>query len=198
MSAAGDEASHVELASGKRPKAMLWTAQHVKRWRETGEEPSGVMVWTPAQTGQFLDHAEADRLYPLFLLIAFRGMRRGEAVGQAWQDLDLGAALLTVSKTIIQAGWTPMESTPKTEDSAATIVLGPLTVQVLRDHGARQQAERAERLEARLPWHDTGKVFTDTDGSWLHPEKVSETFRRLCREAGVPLNLRDLATSRRH
>lgn len=66
-------ASHVELASGKRPKALLWTAEHVERWQATGEKPSGVMVWTPVQVGQFLDHAEQDRLYALFCLIAFRG-----------------------------------------------------------------------------------------------------------------------------
>ncbi|RPK69051.1 site-specific tyrosine recombinase XerC [Streptomyces sp. ADI96-15] len=186
-------AAHVELASGRRPKAVLWTEEHVARWRMTGEKPSGVMVWTPVQVGEFLDHAEADRLYALFHLIAFRGLRRGEAVGQAWSDIDLDKALLTVSKTIIQDGWTPVESDPKTEDSKATIALGPATVQVLRDHRARQAAERAERLEERLPWADTGKVFVDTDGGWLHPEKVSDVFRRLCREADLPpINLRDL------
>lgn len=186
-------AMHVELASGRRPKAVLWSAEHVERWRKTGEKPSGVMVWTPVQVGEFLDYAEQDRLYALFHLIAFRGLRRGEGVGQAWPDIDLDKALLTVSKTIIQDGWTPVESTPKTEDSAATIALGPATVQVLREHRVRQAEERAARLEARLPWHDTGKVFVGEDGSWLHPEKVSETFRRLTREAGLPpINLRDL------
>ncbi|WP_252945718.1 hypothetical protein [Streptomyces sp. CHB19.2] len=45
-------------------------------------------------------------------------------------------------------------------------------MQVLRDHRARQAAERAERLEERLPWADTGKVFVDTDGGWLHPETL--------------------------
>ncbi|MEW1719814.1 site-specific integrase [Streptomyces sp. NPDC093109] len=186
-------AAHVELASGKRPKGLLWTAEHVERWQRTGEKPSGVMVWTPVQVGAFLDYAETDRLYALFHLIAFRGLRRGEGVGQAWVDLDLDKALLTVSKTIIQDGWTPIESDPKTEGSAATIALGPATVTVLRQHRAQQLAERAERLEARLPWQETGKVFVDTDGGWLHPEKVSDIFRRLCREADLPpISLRDL------
>ncbi len=69
-------AKHVELASGKRPKAVLWTDQHVRRWQETGEKPSGVMVWTPAQLGAFLDAAEGHRLYAFYHLIAFRGLRR--------------------------------------------------------------------------------------------------------------------------
>ncbi|MEU5374454.1 hypothetical protein ABZ359_02775 [Streptomyces sp. NPDC005968] len=50
-------AAHVELASGKRPKAVLWTEQHVAHWRKTGEKPSAVMVWTPPQIGAFLDEA---------------------------------------------------------------------------------------------------------------------------------------------
>ncbi|GAA2985022.1 site-specific integrase [Streptomyces fulvorobeus] len=186
-------ASHVELASGKRPKALLWTAEHVERWRETGEKPSGVMVWTPEQVGQFLDHAEGDRLYALFCLIAFRGLRRGEAVGQSWADIDVVNGTLRVSKTIIQDGWTPVESLPKTEDSQAVIALGPAMVEILREHRVRQRAERAECEECRLPWTDTGKAFVQEDGTWLHPEKVSDVFRRLTREADLPpINLRDL------
>jgi integrase len=186
-------AAHVELASGKRPKALLWTAEHVARWRETGDRPSAVMVWTPDQVGAFLDHAEADRLYALFHLIAFRGLRRGEAVGQAWVDVDLDGGLLRVAKTIVQDGWTPVESTPKTEDSAASIALDSINVAALREHRLQQLAERDALLEKNLPWTDCGKVFTQEDGTWLHPEKVSDVFRRLCREAGLPpINLRDL------
>ncbi|MEH0578947.1 site-specific integrase [Streptomyces sp. B21-108] len=186
-------AAHVELASGKRPKAVLWTPEHVERWQKTGEKPSGVMVWTPVQVGEFLDHAEGDRLYALWHLIALRGLRRGEAVGQDWSGINFAKAQLTVSKTIIQDGWTPVESDPKTEGSAATIALGPATLQVLAEHRVRQQAERQAYLEKGLPWQDTGKVFVDEDGGWLHPEKVSDVFRRLCREAGLPpINLRDL------
>src|SRR2546427_8806210 len=29
-------AVHVELPSGKRPKPVLWTAEHVTRWQQTG------------------------------------------------------------------------------------------------------------------------------------------------------------------
>ncbi len=186
-------ASHVELESGKRPKAVLWSAEHVEHWRETGEAPSAVMVWTPEQVGTFLDHAEGDRLYALFHLIAFRGLRRGEAVGQAWADVNLGAETLRVSKTIVQDGWTPVESKPKTEDSEALMALGPGTTQVLLEHRVRQLDERRERLGKRLPWHETGKVFVQEDGAWLHPQKVSDVFRRLVREADLPpISLRDL------
>jgi hypothetical protein len=29
----------------------------VERWQQTGRLPSPIMLWTPDQTGQFLDHA---------------------------------------------------------------------------------------------------------------------------------------------
>ncbi|MET9876539.1 tyrosine-type recombinase/integrase [Actinacidiphila glaucinigra] len=186
-------AKFVELETAKRPKGLLWTAERVERWQATGERPSSVMVWTPAQLGAFLDAAEGDRLYAFFHLIAHHGLRRGEGVGQDWEHISLEQLTLTVAKSITVDGWTPYEDAPKTEESAGTIRIDRGTAEVLRAHRARQLAERDELLQAGLPVYDTGKVFTQPDGSWLHPETVSETFRRIVREAGLPpINLRDL------
>jgi integrase len=55
------------------------------------------MAWTPAQLGTFLDHAVGDWLYALYHLVAHRGLRRGEACGVRWQDIDLEAGKLTVA-----------------------------------------------------------------------------------------------------
>jgi hypothetical protein len=54
------------------------------------------MVWTPAQTGSFLDAIAPDRLYALWHLFVFRGLRRSEAVWLSWVDVDLDAATATV------------------------------------------------------------------------------------------------------
>lgn len=196
-------AEWVELASGKRPKAKLWTDQHVEHWERTGEKPSAVMVWTPQQLGVFLDEAVDSRLYAFFHLIAFRGLRRGEGVGADWRNIDLDRGLFTVGKALIVDNWEVFEDAPKTEESAGTIALDSLNVGVLREHRARQLAERdswnrhaaEERRAGRdvADWTDTGKVFTEPDGTWLHPEKVSDEFRRLYKRAGLPpINLRDL------
>ncbi|KDN84411.1 integrase [Kitasatospora cheerisanensis KCTC 2395] len=199
-------AKHLEMASGKRPKAVLWTAQHVEHWRKTGETPSAVMVWTLPQFGEFLDAAEDHRLYALYHLMGFRGLRRGEAVGQNERDVDLDLAELTVAKEIVQDGWTPIETEPKTDGSAATIGLDSVTVQVLREHRARKAAERAAVLQARAEyleaggdpatapvWIDSGKEFVAPDGGWLHPQQVSDEFEKIREAAGLPpINLRDI------
>ncbi|XVV34915.1 site-specific integrase [Streptomyces sp. CA-100214] len=196
-------AEWVELSPGKRPKAKLWTDRHVEHWERTGEKPSAVMVWTPAQLGTFLDEAETSRLYAFFHLIAFRGLRRGEGVGADWRNADLDAGTFTVGKELVVDSWEVFEDDPKTEESAGTIALDSLNVSVLREHRARQLAERddwnrhaaEERAAGRdvADWQDTGKVFAEPDGTWLHPEKVSDEFRRIFKRVGLPpINLRDL------
>ncbi len=130
-------AALVKLPSGKRPKALVWTADRVTRWRaatkalaagradeDTGPEPlaeleaatlppSPVMVWTPALLGEFLDAADGDRLYALFHLVSHRGLRRGEACGVRWSDVDLDAATLTVSKQLVLASWEVLRGRPE-------------------------------------------------------------------------------------
>jgi integrase len=196
-------AAHVELAPAARPKGLLWTDERVARWQETGVKPGPVMVWTPAQLGAFLDAAEGHRLYAFFHLISHHGLRRGEGVGQAWADFSPARKEIRVSTEIVVDGWTPIETDVKTDGSAAPVKLDAATVAVLLDHRERQHAERdawnsqaaAEREEGKdtPDWTDTGKIFVQEDGSWLHPDHVSKEFRRICETAGLPpINLRDL------
>ncbi|WP_331452720.1 site-specific integrase [Streptomyces sp. SS162] len=183
-------AAHVELEAGKRPKALVWTEERVLHWQRTGEKPSPVMVWTPEHTGRFLDHAADDRLYALFHLIAFRGLRRGEACGQKWTDTHLDAGLITVAKQLVVDGWEVYEDDPKTDAGARTIALDGDTVEVLRRHRARQDEEREKWGTA---WVETGRVFTRENGELLHPANVTRRFIELYEEIGLPpVRLHDL------
>ncbi|MGI5470250.1 site-specific integrase [Streptomyces sp. CA-132043] len=183
-------AAHVELEAGKRPKALVWTEERILHWKRTGEKPSPVMVWTPEQTGRFLDHAADDRLYALFHLIAFRGLRRGEACGQKWADTHLNAGLVTVAKQLVVNGWEVYEDDPKTDAGARTIALDSDTVQVLKQHRAQQDRDREEWGSA---WVETGRAFTRENGEPLHPANVTRRFIELYEEIGLPpVRLHDL------
>lgn len=183
-------ATHLELPAGRRPRPVVWTPERVARWQTTGIVPSAVMVWTPQQTGAFLDAAAGDRLYALFQLIAHRGLRRGEACGLHWTDLDLDNAALTVTWQIVQHGWATELKAPKTEGSERLIALDAGTVTTLRAHRHRQ---KQERLAAGSMWSDTGLVFTRTDGTALHPASVTDLFHTLTATAELPpVRLHDL------
>jgi integrase len=169
-------AEHVELASGKAPKAVVWTEARVELWRRTGKRYP-VAVWTPEQAGAFLDAVVDDRLYALWHLVAFRGLRRGEAVSLAWADVDLGGGSARIAGT-------------KSETSQRTVSLDVATVDELRHHRMRQLAEQQAWGEA---WTDTGLVFTREDGSLLEPNVVSDRFDRLVRLSDLPpIRLHDL------
>lgn len=45
-------------------------------------------VWTPGETYAFLATARSDTLAPLWCLLALEGMRRGEALGLRWSDVN--------------------------------------------------------------------------------------------------------------
>ncbi|MFD7428443.1 tyrosine-type recombinase/integrase [Streptomyces sp. NPDC059818] len=186
-------AVHVELAPAARPKGLLWTDERVARWQKTGQKPSPVMVWTPAQLGAFLDAAESHRWYAFYHLVAHHGFRRGEGAGQDWENVSFERRTVTVAKELVVDGWTPVETEPKTAGSAGTVKIDQGTVEVLRQLRVRQEAERAARLAAGKEWHDTGKVFTAEDGSWVHPEEFSDGFREIRATTDLPpINLRDL------
>lgn len=186
-------AAFVEVGTVRRAKGVLWTEERVARWMETGDKPSPVMVWSPALFGQFLDAAESHRLYCLFHVIAHHGLRRGEAVGLDWVNINFKARTIGVAREIVVDGWKPVETAPKTEGSAADVKVYRATVAALRAHQERQAAERAARLADGLPWTDTGKVFVQEDGNWLHPDSVSDAFREIVEEADLPpINPRDL------
>ncbi len=183
-------AAHVELLPGTKPKALVWTEERIARWQETGKRPSPVMVWTPEQTAVFLDFVAGDRLYLLWRLIAFRGTRRGEACGVRWEDYSTKHCSLAIATQLVQDGWEVHEGAPKTDSGLRLIALDGETNEGLLTHKARQQTEREAWGEG---WQNTGRIFTQEDGSLLHPGKVSDLFERLVEAAGLPpIRLHDL------
>jgi site-specific recombinase XerD len=61
---------------------------------------------------------------------------------------------------------------------------------VLRDHRLLQDAER---ILAGTGWVETGLVFTQSDGTALHPADVTDRFQEIIAEIGLPpVRLHDL------
>lgn len=129
-------------------------------WRREGGRPVAG-VWTAEQTAQFLGHVRPHRPYALFHLVALRGLRRGEAAGLRWADLDLDTGTLTVTRQLQQLGGKLETGAPKTEAGWRVVALDWTTIAALRAHQVRQQAERAA---AGAGWAETGYVFTTPAG----------------------------------
>ena len=183
-------AAGLKMGKARKRRPMLWTGPRAEQWRKTGQRPAPVMVWTPDQCGEFLDSAEQDRLYSLYHLAAYWGLRRSELAGLCWADLDLGTRRLHVLQAQVDD---ELDST-KSEESERIITIDgppekddpnrrPSTAEVLR---AWQERQLFESLEWGDAWQDSGRVFSREDGSPLRPEWISEHFAVLVRRAGLP------------
>ena len=165
-----------------------------------------VRPWQAAELGRFLDATTGDRLGPLFELMAATGLRRGEALGLRWEDVDLDRSDLVVRRQLLQVvdaqARRPCpycEAThkqvvfgrPKTASGEDRLVeLDSGTVRVLHAHRAAQDAERAAWGRAYV---DHGLVFAREDGSPISPDVVSKRFQDISESAGLPrVRLHDL------
>ena len=102
--------------------------------------------------------------YTLFLLLAYTGLRRGEALGLQWNDIDFENKTLTVSRTRSLSGITP----PKTRNSYRTIIIDDLLVKQLKTYKTwckSTMLKYGKRLKEDgfiLMSHNTGEKLSDS------------------------------------
>jgi len=182
-------AAKAELPRARRPRAVVWAPFRVEQWRRTGERPA-VAVWTAPQTAQFLSSIEGHRLYAAYHLIALRGLRRGEAAGLRWCDIDLVGKTAMIAQQLQQYDGRLAICPPKTARSTRVIALDHTTVAALAAHRERQLAEAAAFGPG---YRVSGFVFTNLNGDPMAPDRLTRTFRRLVAAAGLPpVRLHDL------
>ncbi len=150
----------------------------------SGQKSDGIHAWDAATLRVFLDDSRkrGDRLHPLWVLLATTGMRRGEALGLRWRDVDLDANRVRVVQTLIQTRGKASISEPKTARGRRPISLDKATVAVLREHRKQMMTER---LLVGPDFKDEGFVFHQPDGSPLKPDAVSATFLRRVESSDV-------------
>ena len=171
------------------------------RWRLIPYNPAGgaelpavsrveMKVWSGEQLGIFLAATADDQLAMLYRLVAHTGLRRGEAVGLRWSEVDLTAGSLTVIRQHVDVGYRVIEGEPKTRRGHRRIALDPGTTAQLAVHRRRQVAHA---LAVGIPDAATGYVFAREDGSAYHPDFVTKHFDLLVRGTGLPrIRLHDL------
>jgi integrase len=147
-------------------------------------------VWTTPDLKAFLTAEQGSDLYPLWLTLATTGMRRGEVLGLAWEDIDLEAGRLSIKKTLIMNGYATMLSTPKTKNGRRLIALDHATISALRKLRAQQMKAH---LRLGMSWNESQPVFVTEEGHPYHPERVSRLFAQAAKRAGLPrIRLHDL------
>jgi integrase len=160
--------------------------------KASASKRASMETWSAEQLRDYLQRTQAanDRYHAFWVLLATTGMRRGEALGLRWSDLDLTTGVASIVQTVIVVDHHVQLGSPKTAQGIRTVDLDTGTMTALKAHRKRQAEER---LLVGDGWHDHGLVFCKVDGEPLHPERVSrELLRRIERWKLAPLTLHGL------
>jgi integrase len=138
--------------------------------------PPEMLAWTAVELARFMTWSEAydSDAAMAWRLLAFTGMRRGEALALRWRDLDLDAMRVAVRRSVgivrtAEAGEELIEGPTKTGQSRV-VDLDDGTVQKLRIYRAHRSAISPALVR------DTALVLGGLDGTYRHPERFSRRF----------------------
>jgi integrase len=147
---------------------------------------------TPDQVGRILTAArEEDPLLGLAVwLAAVTGARRGELCGIQWADLDLETGTLVIRHSIVELDHKLIVKPPKTHQ-VRRIAVDDATIAMLR---ARHAEQARIALACGVQLDPLAYVLSESaDGlAPLHPNLLSDRFRRVVRRLGVQCRLHDL------
>ena len=106
--------------------------------------------------------------YKLFFnLLANNGMRRGEALGLEYKDIDFANSVLSIERTSnYRSGYGVYTDTPKTDSGYRSLYIPPIIIELIKQLREEQQIQ-AKRLGDL--WVDTDRLFVTRCGKPMHP-----------------------------
>lgn len=141
------------------------------------------------EEGNAFDRSSVRDLSNISMLVALRlilatGMRRGEALGLAWEDIDLARGTVHVGHSL---NIERTRKAPKTGSGKRNLFIDTPTLEHLRVwRGFLEEQLQFIKDSEGNPITLTGKTpaFPNNVGGWLDPSKFARTWRKLRRELG--------------
>jgi integrase len=134
-------------------------------------------TWTKEQVTIFLNSCRGHRYYLIFLLLFHYGMRKGEAIGLRWQDIDFDNNIIHIRQNLTTTqDHKIIISEPKTRAGKRNLPLLPLI------------KEELLKLKAQPPHPDTRDdlIFHTKIGTPIDGHTLLRVFSDLSYKAGLP------------
>ena len=96
-------------------------------------------TWSKLELSTFLRATNDDRLGPLWHLLALTGLRRGEALGLKWPDVDLEGGRLSIQRQRVLSGYEVQERAQTKSRKGRPVSI---------DAGTRRHAAAAEHSDS--------------------------------------------------
>lgn len=137
---------------------------------------------------KFLTYCENDSFpltFPFFRLLAFTGIRKGEALALTWNDLDFKNRQLTINKTAALDEKNKVVATsPKTPSSNRTISLDQRTVDILRQWRKDQRKYLLSHGQNALQQNQL--VFASKKNNYIALTRFNNVLTRICDKHDLP------------
>lgn len=197
MADAGKSANTQRLARSVLRRALRLAEQEGTVFRNVAAIADGVRVGAPegrtltvAQAKQLLDAVADDRMEAAYVVALTLGLRRGELLGLAWDDVDLEGdrPTITITKGLKRIPGAGLElSETKTRGSRRRIHLPAPAVAALRRHRKRIAEERLA-LGSAWPAKVLGAdlVFRSPIGTACDPDNFRQDVYRLTQRTFTP------------
>lgn len=134
---------------------------------------------TKEELKEFLKLAQNATLsyfFPLVHLMAYTGLRQGEALALKWSDIDFENKKITIDKTAVRIKEKQTIQTPKTKNSKRVISIDPTTISILKSWKKDQikiYFRNGKHFEG-----DENFIFTNQRGEWVHIHNFIRYFKR--------------------
>lgn len=138
-------------------------------------------TWQPQEAARFLNAARQDHYWPIWRFLLETGVREGEALGLAWEDVDVEGRTVSIRRTLTNIKGKLGYGTVKTGLPYVEHISSQL-VAVLRDHRA---AQLAHKMAYRDAWQEHGLVFTTRVGTPIPPTALWRNYNAIVKRAGI-------------
>ena len=136
---------------------------------------------------RFLQGAKEHPLYEYFYFTIFFGLRRSEALGLKWSNINLELGKLTIASTVTKGTVIHREDVVKTSSSLRVYPLAPEQIKLLRE---LKERENEFKRVLGSTYYENDYVFKRDDGSLYYPDYPSDAFRKLVRSMpDLPQNI---------
>ena len=140
-----------------------------------------VEVLDGERLSKLFESASGTRLFPVLVLAAATGARRGELLALTWDDVDFQSGILNISKSLEETDAALRVKGTKSGKSRR-FSIPQQALRVLQEHRDMQEEER--KLFGP-DYVDNGLVFCKVNGEYYKPDWVSVRVTMFARRAGL-------------
>lgn len=122
----------------------------------------------------------------LYNLLAFNGLRRGEALGLEFGDFDYKKSIMSINRTSnYHVDYGIYTDTPKTKNSYRSLKISSKILGLIK----QLKAERIQQaIKCGDQWQDSDRLFVNWCGKPLSPNIPHKWLQRFCKKEGLPFH----------